>query len=139
MVVGDGKGKVGFGLGKSKEVQGAIKKGSAAAIKSMINFPVENDTIPHEIIGRFGAGRVWMKPAAPGTGVMAGGGVRAVLEAGGVKNILTKSLGSRNPFNAVGATIEALKLLKTRDEVFKLRGKAPAAKAAAPAPAPVAA
>ena len=123
VVVGDGKGSVGYGMGKAKEVQGAIKKGTARARKVMISFPVVNDTIPHEIIGSFGAGKVWMKPAAPGTGVIAGGGVRAVLEAGGIRNILTKSLGSQNPYNVVGATMEALKSLKTREDILKLRGK----------------
>lgn len=123
VVVGDMKGKVGVGLGKAKEVQPSIQKGSAHARKHMISFPLLDGTIPHEVVGRFGAGKVWMKPAAPGTGVIAGGGVRAVLEAGGIKNILTKSLGSSNNFNTVYATLDALKQLKTREEIAKLRGK----------------
>lgn len=123
VVVGDNNGKVGAGLGKSNEVQGAIQKGTAGAKKEMIQFPLENSTIPHEIEGRFGSGKVWMKPAVGGTGLIAGGGVRAVLEAAGVKNILTKNLGTRNAFNSVYATIDALKRLKSRAEVMKLRGK----------------
>jgi small subunit ribosomal protein S5 len=138
VVVGDGKGSVGYGMGKAKEVQGAIRKGTARARKVMITFPIVNDTIPHEIIGNYGAGEVWMKPAAPGTGVIAGGGVRAVLEAGGIKNILTKSLGSHNPYNVVGATMAALKLMKTREEILRLRGKTKTvAGNHAPAAAPV--
>ncbi len=123
VVVGDMNGRVGTGLGKAKEVQPSIQKGSAHARKHMINFPLIDGTIPHEVIGRYGAGKVWMKPAAPGTGVIAGGGVRAVLEAGGVKNILTKSLGSSNCFNMVYATFDALAQLRTREAVAKLRGK----------------
>ncbi|MBI4056262.1 MAG: 30S ribosomal protein S5 [Elusimicrobia bacterium] len=123
VVVGNGKGQVGAGLGKAKEVQAAIHKASAKAKKDMIQFPLVQETIPHEVVGSFGAGKVWMKPAAPGSGVIAGGGVRAVLEAAGVKNILTKSLGSSNPFNVVYATLEALKILKTKEEILKLRGK----------------
>ncbi|MBI5201035.1 MAG: 30S ribosomal protein S5 [Elusimicrobia bacterium] len=124
VVVGDMKGKVGVGLGKAKEVQPSIQKGSSHARKHMVAFPLlEGSTIPHEVIGRHGAGKVWMKPAAPGTGVIAGGGVRAVLEAGGVKNILTKSLGSSNNFNIVYATLDALQQLRTREDCIRLRGK----------------
>jgi small subunit ribosomal protein S5 len=123
IVVGDGAGSVGFGLGKAKDVQAAIMKGNASARKAIIKFAMVGDTIPHEIVAKFGSGVVWMKPAAPGTGVIAGGGVRAVLEAAGIKNVLTKSLGSSNPFNTVGATFEALKQLRTKEDIAKLRGK----------------
>jgi small subunit ribosomal protein S5 len=123
IVVGDGAGSVGFGLGKAKDVQAAIMKGNASARKAIIKFAMVGDTIPHEIVAKFGSGVVWMKPAAPGTGVIAGGGVRAVLEAAGIKNILTKSLGSSNHFNTVGATFEALKQLRTKEDIAKLRGK----------------
>ncbi|MBI3288773.1 MAG: 30S ribosomal protein S5 [Elusimicrobia bacterium] len=124
VVVGDGAGQVGFGLGKAKDVQAAILKGNAHARKSLIKFLiVPEGTIPHEIVAKFASGKVWMKPATPGTGVIAGGGVRAVLEAAGIKNVLTKSLGSSNPFNMVGATFEALKSLRTKEDIIKLRGK----------------
>ncbi|MDD5655771.1 MAG: 30S ribosomal protein S5 [Elusimicrobia bacterium] len=123
VVIGDGAGTVGAGLGKAREVQSSIHKANAQARKNLLKFPLQGDTIPHEIIGKFGAGRVWMKPAAPGTGVIAGGGVRAVLEAGGVRNILTKSLGSSNCFNMVGATMECLRRLRTSEQTAKLRGK----------------
>jgi small subunit ribosomal protein S5 len=123
VVVGDKKGGVGCGLGKAKDVQFSIQKGAVRARKSMIHFPLVGDTIPHEVCGTFGAGKVWMKPAAPGTGVIAGGGVRAVLEAAGVRNILTKSLGSSNCFSMVYATLEALKQLRTREQIQKLRGR----------------
>ena len=124
VVVGDKKGAVGAGLGKSKDIQFAIQKGAAAARKSMIKFPIVRDTIPHETIGTYGAGRVWMKPAAPGSGVIAGSGIRDVLEAAGIKNILTKSLGSNNHFSMVYAALEALEALRSKDAIMKLRGKA---------------
>jgi len=123
VVVGDTNGKVGVGLGKSNEVQTAIQKGTNAAKKEMVQYPIIDATIPHEIEGFFGAGHVWMKPAMKGTGLMAGGGVRSVLEAAGVKNILTKNIGTRNSFNTVYATIDALKRLKTKEEVLKIRGE----------------
>jgi len=122
VVVGDSAGSVGVALGKSNEVQVAIQKATAAARKDMMTFPLKGSTIPHEAEGYFGAGHVWMKPAVGGTGLIAGGGVRAVLEAGGVKNILTKNLGSRNAFNTVYATLDALRKLRSREEVLKMRG-----------------
>ncbi len=121
VVVGNGNGSVGAALGKANEVQDAISKATSAARKSMINFPILNGTIPHEIEGKFGSGHVWMKPAVEGTGLISGGGMRAVLEAAGIRNILTKNLGSRNPFNSVYATLEALKKLKNKEDVMDMR------------------
>lgn len=119
VVVGDGKGKVGYGLGKANEVPEAIRKGIEKAKKNMINIAIVNGTIPYEVTGKFGAGMVFLKPAAEGTGVIAGSVVRAVVESAGIKNILTKCLGSRNPHNVIKATMEALKQLKTSEEIAK--------------------
>ena len=123
IVAGDRSGTVGCGFGKANEVSEAIRKASESAKKAMRKVSVRDNTIPHEVIGEFGGGRVLLKPASPGTGVIAGGGVRAVVEAAGIRDVLAKSLGSSNHANVVKATIAALSQLRLREEIFKIRGK----------------
>jgi len=122
VVVGDREGKVGYGFAKANEVGDAIRRGTEVAKKSMVKVHLRNTTIPHQVMGVYGGGRVMLRPASPGTGVIAGGGVRAVIEASGIRDVLTKSLGSKNAVNVVKATLEGLMSLRHRDEIMRVRG-----------------
>ncbi len=123
VVVGDGKGQAGVGVGKAREVPGAIRKGVERAKRNMITVPLFGRTLPHDVMVKYGAAKVMMKPASPGTGVIAGGGVRAVVEAAGIRDVLSKSMGSDNVFNVVMATFEGLKQMRDLNEVARIRGK----------------
>ncbi len=123
VVVGDGRGQVGIGLGKAKEVPEAIRKAIEQAKKSLFTVPIVEGTIPYKVLGRYGAGRVLLRPASSGTGVIAGGPVRSVVETAGISNVLTKSLGTSNPHNVVKATVDALKQLMSRETIAAMRGK----------------
>lgn len=123
IVVGDRLGKVGCGFGKAKEVSEAIRKASESARKALRPVPIRDNTIPHEVVGEFDGGRVLLRPASPGTGIIAGGGVRAVIEAAGIRDVLAKSLGSSNHANVVKATLAALGQLRSRDQIMKARGR----------------
>ena len=123
VVVGDGKGGVGYGLGKAQEVPEALRKATERARKNRVQIPLVEGTLPYEVLGRFGAGRVMLKPASEGTGIIAGGAVRAVMEAVGVRDVLAKAIGTNNPHNVLGATMQGLISLRSADEVSELRGK----------------
>jgi small subunit ribosomal protein S5 len=132
IVSGNHNGRVGIGFGKANEVSEAIRKATESAKKRMVDVAIHENTIPHEVLGEFGGGRVLLKPASPGTGVIAGGGVRAVIEAAGIRDVLAKSLGSNNPANVVKATLDALTTLRPKDAIFKIRGKPIASKPSLP-------
>jgi small subunit ribosomal protein S5 len=136
IVSGNHNGRVGIGFGKANEVSEAIRKATESAKKRMVDVAIHENTIPHEVLGEFGGGRVLLKPASPGTGVIAGGGVRAVIEAAGIRDVLAKSLGSNNPANVVKATLDALTTLRPKDEIFKIRGQPITTRSALPVATP---